>query len=111
MFTRSSADRGASWQSTSCLCICHYTGGACDDAVCASTSSPAAVPAVASIAPRAAATAASHRTPSTGRVVVRSVYAIDQTGAANWFDRHADLVRDPSIPRSAPIAVSPRFAL
>lgn len=114
MFPRSSArpDRGVSWRSTACLCICHYTGGACDDPVCASTATPAAVPALPSTTPREATIASSHRTADTPlRDVRSSYYAIDQTSAADWFGRHADAVRDPSIPRSVPIAVTPRFAL
>jgi hypothetical protein len=68
VFVRSSSmpDRGASWRSTACLCICHYVvGSLCDDPVCATTSTPAAVPATVVSAPRAAGTVSSHRTPST----------------------------------------------
>ena len=54
-----------SFDTTACLCICHFTPVACDDVACASTVVAAAVGNPYHVQPQPAATASSHRTART----------------------------------------------
>jgi hypothetical protein len=53
------------WQTTSCLCSCHYGFASCDLASCARSAAPAASAALFVADPRETALASAHRTPST----------------------------------------------